>query len=96
MGGACSRNRAQSADEQDLLSGTSTKFSKSGSFKWLLFTLPRSGSLESKLEQGKCPTLMELCIAKVREVSYKELMMKFVFFCVPNCLLAQLLILCWY
>lgn len=79
MGGACSRNRAHSTDEQDLLSCTSTKFSKSGSFKWLLFTLPRSGSLESKLEQGKCPTLMELCIAKVREVSHK-ILMKFVFF----------------
>jgi hypothetical protein len=72
MGGACSRNRAQSSDEQDPLGGTSAKFSKSGSFKWLLFTLPRTGSLESKIEQGKCPTLMELCIAKVREVIFSR------------------------
>nr|CAE02935.3 OSJNBa0014K14.7 [Oryza sativa Japonica Group] len=69
MGSACSRKRGQLlVDEEDLYSA---RFSKSSSFKWLLHTLPRSGSDVHRKVQGpvpvRCPSLMELCVAKVRE-----------------------------
>lgn len=65
MGGACSRKRDNLVDEGDQFR---PRYSKSGSSKWMLFTLPRAGSDILRRGQGKCPSLMELCVAKVREV----------------------------
>jgi len=69
MGSACSRKRGQLVHEDDLYSA---RFSKSGSFKWLLHTLPRSNSADvhrraQEAAPGRCPSLVELCVAKVRE-----------------------------
>lgn len=66
MGGACSRKR-DLVDESDTRT-TSGRYSKSGSSKWLLFSLPRCGADVARRGQGKCPSLMELCVAKIREV----------------------------
>jgi hypothetical protein len=70
MGIACSRKRGQLVHEDDLYSA---RFSKSGSFKWLLHTQPRSNSADVHRRgqgsmPGRCPSLVELCVAKVREV----------------------------
>lgn len=65
MGGACSRKR-DLLDEDDLR--RSGRYSKSGSSKWLLLMLPRCSTDVTAGRQGKCPSLMELCVAKVREV----------------------------
>ncbi|ONM16112.1 Leucine-rich repeat family protein [Zea mays] len=67
MGSACSRKRGQLVQEDDLYSA---RFSKSGSFKWLLHTLPRSNFADvQRRAQGpapnRCPSLVELCVAKV-------------------------------
>jgi len=47
------------------------KFSKSGSFKWLLHTLSRSSSDVLRKAQGpgpaRRPSLVELCVARVRQ-----------------------------
>jgi hypothetical protein len=72
MGSACSRKRGQLVQEDDLYSA---RFSKSGSFKWLLHTLPRSNSADVQRRTqgpapGRCPSLVELCVAKVCEVFY--------------------------
>ncbi|AQK72581.1 Regulatory subunit [Zea mays] len=68
MGGVCSRKRSQLVDEGDALQ-TSPRFSKTSSLKWLLLTLPRSSSDVSGKgqgnEPGRCPSLMELCVARV-------------------------------
>ncbi|KAI5014368.1 hypothetical protein ZWY2020_055758 [Hordeum vulgare] len=68
MGSACSRNRGQVVHEDQLYS---VKFSKSGSFKWLMHTLSRSSSDVLRKAQGptpgRRPTLVELCVARVRE-----------------------------
>jgi len=69
MGSACSRKRGQLVHEDDLYSA---RFSKSGSFKWLLHTLPRSNSADvhrraQEAAPGRCPSLVELCVARVRE-----------------------------
>ncbi|KAE8817957.1 F-box/LRR-repeat protein 2-like [Hordeum vulgare] len=69
MGGVCSRKRSQLVEEDDDSLQTPTRFSKTSSLKWLLLTLPRSSSDVSRKGQGKypdrCPTLMNLCVAKV-------------------------------
>lgn len=68
MGGVCSRKRSQLVDEDDSFQSP-TRFSKTSSLKWLLLTLPRSSSDVSRKGLGKgpgrCPSLMELCVAKV-------------------------------
>ncbi|TVU29242.1 hypothetical protein EJB05_20800 [Eragrostis curvula] len=68
MGGVCSRKRSQLVDEGDG-SPTTTRLSKTSSFKWLLLALPRSSSDVSRKGQanrpGRCPSLMELCVARV-------------------------------
>nr|CAB3485045.1 unnamed protein product [Digitaria exilis] len=69
MGSACSRKRGQLVHADDLYSA---RFSKSGSFKWLLHTLPRSSSADVHRKTqgsapGRCPSLVELCVAKVCE-----------------------------
>lgn len=72
MGSACSRKRGQSANDDVLYS---PRFSKSGSFKWLLHTLPRSNSDVQRKAQGsvpgRCPSLVQLCVAKFREVELR-------------------------
>jgi hypothetical protein len=72
MGSACSRKRGQRVDEDVLYCA---RFSKSGSFKWLLHTLPRSSSDVQRKAQEPLPgqplSLMELCVAKVREVGLR-------------------------
>jgi hypothetical protein len=69
MGSACSRKRGQLVREDELYS---VKFSKSGSFKWLLHTLSRSSSDVLRKAQGPAPgrrpSLVELCVARVRQV----------------------------
>jgi hypothetical protein len=71
MGSACSRKRGHQVDEDVLYSA---RFSKSGSFKWLLHTLSRSSSDVQRKAQGpgQRPSLMELCVAKVREVELRS------------------------
>lgn len=71
MGGVCSRKRSQLVDEGDSPQ-TSPRFSKTSSLKWLLLSLPRSNSDVSGKgqgnEPGRCPSLMELCVARVCQV----------------------------
>lgn len=84
MGGACSRKR-NVLDEDDLR--RSGRFSKTGSSKWLLFSQPRCSTDVTVRRQGKCPSLMELCVVKIREVpifhhAYKHVIRVF---CVFRC-----------
>jgi len=55
-------------DEGDSLEA-SPRFSKTSSLKWLLLSLPRTSSDVSRKGQGegpgRCPSLMELCVARV-------------------------------
>ena len=67
MGGACSRKRDQLESEDGLHSGVSGRYCKSGSSKWLATTFTRPVA-EIHREKGKCPSLMELCTYKIREV----------------------------
>jgi len=73
MGGVCSRKRSQLVDEGDSLEA-SPRFSKTSSLKWLLLSLPRTSSDVSRKGQGegpgRCPSLMELCVARVCKVGY--------------------------
>lgn len=64
MGGACSRKRDHLVDEGDY---RRARYLKNGSSKWLLLSLPRCTSDISLKGQGKCPSLLELCIARTRE-----------------------------
>ncbi|WVZ09675.1 hypothetical protein V8G54_014205 [Vigna mungo] len=72
MGGICSRKRDQHVVEDDLHRGTSGRYCRSGSIKW-----SRSRSLRSKSNQyqcpggGTCPSLMDLCINRIREDFHK-------------------------
>ena len=67
MGGICSRKRDQHVVEDDLHRGISGRYCRSGSIKW-----SRPRSLRSKSNQcpgvGTCPSLMDLCINRIREV----------------------------
>lgn len=67
MGGACSRKRDQQVDEDSENRGVSGRYCKSGSFKWLGNSLSRSVK-DNELGKVRCPSLMELCIYKIREV----------------------------
>lgn len=67
MGGACSRKRDQVDNEDDLLRGSSGRYCKSGSSKWLATSFLRP-AIDNHLGRGKCPSLMDLCICKIREV----------------------------
>lgn len=68
MGGACSRNKVHLINEDTAAKGRTGKYYKNGSSKWLLRSLSSSSSIRQK-ELGKYPSLMELCIRKVCEVS---------------------------
>lgn len=67
MGGACSRKRDQLDHEDSLNRGVCERYHKSLSSKWLMTSFSRP-QLEIQRGQGKCPSLMELCAHKIREV----------------------------
>lgn len=74
MGGACSRKREQLNREDNLHRGACGRNHKSGSSKWLVTSFSRP-QLEIQQGQGKCPSLMELCAHKIREVFYFHIML---------------------
>lgn len=69
MGGACSRKRDQQDNEDNLVRGVSGKYCKSGSSKWLATSFSRP-SMDIQLGRGNCPSLMDLCVQKIREVLF--------------------------
>ncbi|KAG9150924.1 hypothetical protein Leryth_003046 [Lithospermum erythrorhizon] len=66
MGGACSRKRDPPVNEESLHRGVSGRFCKTGSLKWLGRSSSRA-SVDVKSGQGRCMSLMELCILKICE-----------------------------
>lgn len=67
MGGACSRKREQLDNEDVLHRCLSRRYSKSASSKWLATSFSRSiGDMQQG--NGKCPSLMELCVKQICEV----------------------------
>lgn len=78
MGGICSRKRNQQVIEDDFRRGVSGRYCRSGSSKWLGARSLRSMANHSP-GGGTCPSLMDLCINKIREV--------LVFFGLINCFL---------
>lgn len=78
MGGICSRKRNQQVIEDDFHRGVSGRYCRSGSSKWLGARSLRSMANHS-CGGGTCPSLMDLCINKIREV--------LVFFGLINCFL---------
>lgn len=68
MGGACSRKRDPQVNEDSLQRGVSGKYCRIGSSKWLGTSISRP-ALDILQGRGQCPSLMELCIYKIREVS---------------------------
>lgn len=69
MGGACSRKRDQLVNEDNLNGGVSGKYTKSGSSKWLGTSISR-GTVDAMQGKQSCPSLMDLCIYKIREVCF--------------------------
>lgn len=68
MGGACSRKRDQQVNDDNLNRGVSGRYTtKSGSSKWLGTSFSRA-SMDASQRKQSCPTLMDLCIYKIREV----------------------------
>lgn len=65
MGGICSRKRNQQVIEDDIRRGVSRRYCRSGSTKWLG---ARSFKANHSPGGGTCPSLMDLCINKIREV----------------------------
>jgi hypothetical protein len=68
MGGICSRKRNQQVIEDDRQRGVSRRYCRSGSTKWLG---ARSFKAKHSLGGGTCPSLMDLCIKKIREDFHK-------------------------
>lgn len=67
MGGVCSRKRDQQVNEESINRGLSVRYFKSGSSKWLGSSISRANT-DIQQRNGKCPSLMELCIYKLCEV----------------------------
>lgn len=67
MGGACSRKRDQREEEDNLNGGVSRRYCKSGSSKWLSTSFSRA-AVDIQPGKGKCPSLLNVCIHKMREV----------------------------
>lgn len=67
MGGACSRKRGQQVNEDNPNRGVSGRYTKSGSSKWLGASFSRA-SMDASQGKQSCPSLMDLCIYKIREV----------------------------
>ncbi|KAH7574334.1 hypothetical protein JRO89_XS03G0283700 [Xanthoceras sorbifolium] len=66
MGGICSRKRDQQVVEDVVQRGVSGRYFKSASSKWLRTSFSRP-LMETKPGGGSCPSLMELCIYKIRQ-----------------------------
>jgi hypothetical protein len=66
MGGACSRKRDPLANKDGLQRKSSGKYSKSGSSKWLTTSFSKP-AINFQLGNGRCISLMELCIYKICE-----------------------------
>lgn len=69
MGGACSRKRDQQVNDDNLHRGVSERYSKSGSSKWLGTTFSRA-SMDGSQGKQSCPSLLDLCVYKIREVCF--------------------------
>jgi hypothetical protein len=68
MGGICSRKRNQQVIEDDLRRGVSSRrYCRSASTKWLG---GRSFKANHSPGEGTCPSLMDLCKNKMREVNF--------------------------
>lgn len=67
MGGACSRKTDQQEDEEVVQRAVSGRYSKSGSSKWLATSFSRPAG-NTKHADGKCPSLMDLCVEKINKV----------------------------
>ncbi|KAK7837252.1 f-box/lrr-repeat protein 14, partial [Quercus suber] len=66
MGGFCSRKREQLVIEDGGCRGVSERFCKIASSKWLGNSFSRP-IVDCQPGRGKCPSLMDLCIYKIRE-----------------------------
>lgn len=69
MGGACSRKRDQQVNEDSPNRGVSGRYTKSGSSKWLGTSFSRA-CMDASQGKQSCPSLMDLCIYKIREVCF--------------------------
>ncbi|KAK6942200.1 Leucine-rich repeat [Dillenia turbinata] len=68
MGGICSRKREQEKRDNGVQGAVSGRYCKSGSSKWLAFAASFSlSALECPIGRGNCPSLLELCIYKIRK-----------------------------
>ena len=96
MGGICSRKREQLVIEDGGCRGVSERFCKIASSKWLRNSFSRP-IVDCQPGRGKCPSLMDLCIYKIREVHIPALfgMWHWVceFVCMDHC---YLIVLCWF
>jgi len=68
MGGIWSSKRNQQVIEDDIHRGVSRRYCRSGSTKWLG---ARSFKAKYSPGGGTCPSLMDLCIKKIREDFHK-------------------------
>lgn len=66
MGGICSRKRDQQVIEDGVPRGVSGRYHKSSSSKWLATALSRP--VVNCQPGGSCPSLLKLCVHKIREV----------------------------
>lgn len=69
MGGACSRKRDQQVNEDNPNRGVSGRYTKCGSSKWLGTSCSKA-SMDASQGKRSCPSLMDLCIYKIREVCF--------------------------
>lgn len=69
MGGACSRKRDQQVNEDSPNRGVSGRYTKSGSSKWLGTSFSRA-YMDAIQGKQSCPSLMDLCIYKIRQVCF--------------------------
>lgn len=67
MGGICSRKRNQQVMEDTVPRGVSSRYCKSSSSKWLAASFYKP-AVDGQPGGGSCPTLLELCIQRIRQV----------------------------
>lgn len=68
MGGVCSRKRGNQVNEDGVRVGVNRRYCKNGSSKWLQGTPFFRTTSGCQPEDVSCPSLMELCIHKARQV----------------------------
>ena len=68
MGGVCSRKRGNQVNEDGVRLAINRRYSKNGSSKWLLGTPFLRTNSGCQLEGVNCPSLIELCVHKTRQV----------------------------